>query len=47
MSELNKSFHDRTSLKVSEDLSGSRWALLGETISFNDLCYFASAKELG
>ena len=34
-------------LKVSKDLSGSRWALFGETISVNDLHCFASVNELG
>ena len=34
-------------IKVSKDLSGSRWALFGETISVNDLYYFASVNELG
>ena len=34
-------------LKVSKDLSESRWVLFGETISVNDLCYFVSVNELG
>ena len=38
---------NRSQLKVSEDLSGSRWTLFRETISVNDLYYFVSVKELG
>ena len=34
-------------LKVSKNLSGSRWALFEETISFNDFYYFVPANELG
>ena len=37
----------KKSLKVSKDLSGSRWALFGETISVNDHHYFAFVNELG
>ena len=34
-------------IEVSKDLSGSRWALFGETISVNYLYYFVSVNELG
>ena len=34
-------------LKVSEDISGSRWALFGKTISVDNLYYFVSVNELG
>ena len=41
-------YNNETFLTLSPlHMSGSRWTLFGETISFNDLYYFVSVNELG